>query len=382
MFSRHDDSHSPHIWIGAGLIGLFIALVSFLSPQVRNERTPMGADDVAYSYEMARIEPEEGPFDLSGRDVQRRKRELEALAQKKAAALAGPKAGTGALKKAAHAAKPKTKPVSIKSAAAAMARAQMDVNTISESDRFRMKSGLGGAANLGAQPAVPYSYAVAQPAKPSASTPQEPKPDEPKLTPEQWRSLLQVSPTAANVAKLIVARGKGDIDDGTVLEITKDLLRDSGDDRQKAGLMILDRTTSASAFEFMVREKAIFSSNIQTELQKKIESYALPARLVYLGPVLSSTSEDRSAVGVALELIEVAVTEYKRLASGQITQSTGAPSLAQLQIFLSTLRRVGEQGETTIAQQALALSQDIQDLKPITVKSGTTGRPTQTARIQ
>lgn len=382
MILRHEDSYSTPVWIGAGLVVLLIGVLSIVGPRSTKGRQIMGGEDVSYSYEMARIEPEEGPFDLSGRDVRRRERELEAYQAKKKAGLNGPVAGTGALAK--HNKKPNVKPVAIKASAAAVAAARaakMRVETLAEAERYRRMKASADAARAGATTAYPQVYpAPATPAK-SAATNTEKKAEELKLTAAQWRSLLQLSPSSGNVAKLLAARGAGDIDDGVVLEIAKDLLKDSGDERQKAGLLIVDRLVSPRTFEFMVFEKAEFSQNVQTELQKKIESYGLPSRLSYLGPVVASTSEDKSAVIVALGLIDTAVTEYKRLASGQITQSANAPSLAQLQVFLATLRRIGENGEGAVAEQAKELSTTIAELKPITPKTGITGRPTQTAQI-
>lgn len=382
MILRHEDSYSTPIWIGVGLVGLLIGALMIVGPRAQQSRQIMGGTDVSYSYEMARIEPEEGPFDLSGRDVHRRKRELEAYAAKAKKALAGPVAGSGATKAGA---KPNVKPVSIKASAAMAAAeaARLKVETAAEAERYRRMRASGAAAAEGTTyNTYPQNYAGTNTAK-AVNAPAEKKEEEPKLTPEQWRSLLQVSPTPLNVSKLVAARNRGDIDDGAVLDIVKDLLKDSGEERPRAGLSILDRVISARSFEFMVLEKSEFSQDVQTELQKKIESYGLPARLTYLGPVLASANEDKSAVIVAMNLIEAAVTEYKRLASGQITQSANAPSLAQLQVFLTTLRRVGQSGEGGVAEQAQALSSSISELKPIAPgKSGLTGRPTQTASIE
>ncbi len=377
MILRHQESYNSQILIGVGLVGLLLASLFFVGPSVREGRKVMGGEDVSYSYEMARIEPEEGPFDLSDRSVQRRKRELEALEVKAKPAASGPTAGSGALKNA-HAAKPNTKNTALKPALSPAEAARLRVRNQAEGDRFRRIKGAVGAAAVSSPPAAPQYYA-ALPAKPTAGNPFEKKEEEPKLTIAQWRSLLQLSPSSANVAKFVAARANGEIDDASVLDITKDLLRDSSDERQKAGLAILDRFSSAKSFDFMVTTKTDYSQNVQTSLQKKIESYALPARLVFLGPVLSSVAEDKTAVLVAMELINVAVTEYKRVASGQIAQSTGAPSLAQLRLFVTTLKRVGETGEGNVAQQAQQLNAAIGELKPIPVKP-LTGRGTQTAQ--
>ncbi|MBX3016706.1 MAG: hypothetical protein KF767_02365 [Bdellovibrionaceae bacterium] len=380
MILRHEDSYSTPIWIGVGLVGLFIAGLMVIGPRTQQARKIMSAEDVSYSYEMARIEQEEGAFDLSGRDVHRRKRELEAYEAKKKAALKGVMAGSGAHKGPA---KPNVKAVAIKASAAAMAAAEaarMKVDTVGESERYkRMRASAQGVDSAAYANAYPQNY-VPQATTKTATTSTEKKDEEPKLTPEQWRSLLQVAPTALNVSKLIAARNRGDISEDVVLEIAKDLLKDSGDERQQAGLSIADRMVSAKTFEFMVLEKSEFSQDVQTELQKKIESYGLPARLTYLGPVLVSANEDKSAVLVAMNLIEASITEYRRLQSGQITQSANAPSLAQLQVFLATLRRVGETGEGSLAEQAKSLSTSIAELKPLEPKkSGLTGRPMQTA---
>lgn len=383
MILRYEDSYSTPIWIGVGLVGIVIGVVMLLGPTSPASRQIMGGDDVSYSYEMARLEPEEGPFDLSGRDVQRRKRELEAYQAKKKAAL-GIAGGSGALK---NAAKPNVKPVAIKPSAAvlaAQAAARMKVDSVGESERYRRMRAAAAAAGGGSSPYnnYPQNYVPQNPGKANTLN-AEKKEEEAKLTPAQWRSLLQVAPTSANVSKLMAARGRGEVDEGVVLDIAKDLLKDSGDERQNAGLSIVERSVSARTFEFMVLDKSEFSQNVQTELQKKIESYGQPARLSFLGAVLGSTNEDKSAVLVALNLIQSAVGEYRKVASGQITQSANAPSLAQLQFFLTTLRRVGSSGDGSVAEQAQSLSTSIAELKPLdTKKTGLTGRPTQTASIE
>lgn len=377
MILREQESYSTQIWIGVGLIGIFCALVSFLSPQVRGNRAPMSGEDVSYSYEMPRAEPEEGPFDLSGRDVKRDRRELEAL-QKRAqsAALA---AGTGAGAKAgAHGTQTPTKPISVKPASAPTATAKLEVETISESDRYKMSSGLSGVESTANPTASNYYNNNYNPAK--APSTNDKKEEDAKLTSAQWRSLMHLQPTSLNVTKLLNARNKGDIDDVTVLEITKELLKDASDERRKAGLMVLDRMTSAKTFEFLVKEKAEFGSELQVQMQKRIESYALPTKLIYLGPVLAAV-EDNVVLSAAMEQLQIAVAQYKKHQEGQITQSSGeVASLQQLRIFVSTLRRVGQNEDTIVAQQALDLSTTIQGLKSKTATGTLT--ETQTASIE
>lgn len=356
MILRQNESYSMQIWLAVAGLGGFIALLGFLSPQLRQSRSPMGGEDVSYSYEMPRVEPEEGPFDLSDREVSRQQRELEALIAKKKKAEVVAKAKATAQAKAAAQAQ-----ATAQAKAAAARRTQ--IQTISASDRYqRMKSSSAQGSETSYQPAYNYGYAnAAAPALESGKKDE----DEERLSRAQWLALLQSQPNSGNVNKLLKARSKGQIDDLSVLEIGRDLLKDSSDERRAAGFMIVDRWPSTATFEFLVKAKSEFGTDLQTELQKRIVSYSEAARLSFLGPILAR-SQDKVVVAAALEQVETAVENYRKYqtSGGNSAQTGGVATLGQLQIFVNTLNQVAKSGDPALAQLAQAVSTDIQALGP------------------
>lgn len=369
MILREQETSTNQIWIAAAVVGLGIAVMLLWSPQLRRERMPLGGEDLTYSYVMPRAEPEDGPFDLSGRDVKRHLHGLEPLKDVSTKPKAGiqkdlaKKAVQDAAKKAAAAAKA----AAVKQSSTKTAR--MRVQSVSASDRFRMKPGSAGLEKS-ANPLAPIYSGAGQLQKKNNSDKQQ---EEEKLSAAQWRAQLLVQPTAGNVSKLIAARNKGDIDDTAVLSIAEDLLKDSSEDRRTAGLLILEQMPSAKTFEFMVKNKSEFSSDLQTQIQKKIDSYGTAAKIVYLGPVILSTAaSDKSAVSAALSLIQTAVSEYKKVKAGSVKQTATTVTLSQLQIFVGGLGRLSKGSDTTLAQTATTLAQEISALKTSSTTAKTT----------
>lgn len=376
MILRDSDSYSTQIWIGVALICGFVSLIGFLSPHIKMSRGPMGNEDVAYSYEMPRGgESEDAPFDLSLRDVRRERRELEALKMKeqaKAVALVAPSgaalvAGTGAKKS-------NTTVTAVTQMAAA---GRVTIAAVSETDRFRMKSG-SGIQNT-ANPNVGQIYYQQQvPAKQKSTT--KDVEEEVVLTAAQWRSLLQTQPTNANISKFMIARSMGQIEEGSLIEIVRDLLKDSADDRRNAGLNILDQAASSKIFEFLISGKAELAFDLQLEMQKRTESYSTPERIMYLGPVLAG-SEDKATIAGALEQISIALEVYKKSHGQNITLGLNPVSLQQLQIFTATLQLVGQNADSQVSEVALALNQDIRGLSVDINKVMATDSETRSAKI-
>lgn len=377
------------IWVGVGALGfvlVYLATFSAGSLVQKNAYEPEGA---SYSYQMPRVEAVEAPFDLSGRLVERKL--IGALVSEKAGLGASPKAApVGASKPSvkANAKKAILTPAQAKAMAAkknaeaakaklvAKAKAQNEerrrrfqMQVLQEREKAKFQAEADAAGEWTPVTAGYSGGFEAAPATPDkASDDSQKKEDEDlNLSAAQWRTLLQVSPTAANVAKLVKAFGKGKIDATAFYEITKELLMDSAADRRKAGLMLVSSVASVATYEFMVLHQAELGPEAQAEVKKEIAKYSQPSYLTLTSRVIA-TSKESAVLSSALGNLASAIETYKKQpAPGTISGQGGAKgpmvTVSALSQFLNGLNSVGLSEDPLLAEQAKNLTRTIQEIK-------------------
>lgn len=377
------------IWVGVGALGFVLVYLATFSAGKLVQKASYEPEGAVYSYQMPRVESAEAPFDLSGRNVER----------KIIGALEGSKAGLGAtgsatatlakdknLKAKAKSSKPNLTPAQAKALAAkknadivkaknlAKAKAlheerrrrfQMQILQDKERARFQAEMEAGGDWNPMSVNFVGgfEGSAPAQDAGPGDSKKEE---DE-TLSVAQWRALLQVSPSASNVSRLVKALGKGEVEVAAFYQIAKELLMDSAADRRKAGLLLLSSVATVASYEFMVLHQSEFSPEVQAELKQEIAKYSQPAYLSVTSRVLS-TSKESAVLSSALGNLTTAVEAYKKQpAPGTISGQGGSKepriTISALSQFLNGLNGLGQSEDPLLADQAKNLTRTIQDIK-------------------
>lgn len=381
------------IWAGVGLLGAVLVYLATFSAGRLVQPTSTN-ESVSYNYEMPRVENAEVPFDLSNRAVER---QTLGAAENQSPAAEAPvvphvvpvKAGKTALvngknkkltpaqmaaakskqiaeaAKKAQLAKQKAQTAARQKAVTEARRRRFEMQILAERQRARLQA---EAEAISAQDSITIATGVGYETTATETTPTDSEKNEDEsLSSAQWRTLLQKSPTAANVAKLAAAFGAKKIDANTFYQITKELLMDSATDRQKAGLMLISMTPSLGTYEFMVTQMNEMKPEVQTYLKKEVSKYSEPSKLGITSQVISSSKEP-AVVASAMGNLTTALENYKKQpASGTISSQGGAKTpgitAASLTQFLSSLERLSQSEDAAIAAQAKSLSQSIGQIK-------------------
>lgn len=326
-----------------------------------------------FNYEMLRPDSMKAKYDLSGREVVRTIHSVEGQTPVKnaapvaAAAAAKPATPSPAVAQAQAKAQldAKKKQEEARKAAQAAARKKAEISVRAQAANSN-RSGLKPLETSTGNRTAPVAVAAVPPVA-VASDSQDPVADERlKLSPGQWRSLLQGQPSPANAAAFVAAFRSGDVDRSTFFTVAKELVSDSSEDRRRTGLQILKDEPSVESFMILVAE---YKDPAQTEIYEALKSYAQPARLGYLRQVM--TSSDKRSVKMATQIlakvVETAVAGVQTNLSARDTRTPGStPQLspAQLRMFIPVLDHLTTQsGNPELAAEAQALKQKIQSLK-------------------
>lgn len=376
------------IWVGVGALGFVLVYLATFSAGKLVQKGSYEPDGASYSYQMPRVESAEAPFDLSGRQVERKI--IGALEGSKAglgAVVSGPVAKGKDLKTSAKTSKPALTAAQAKALAAkknaevlkaknlAKAKAQQEerrrrfqMQILKEQERAKF---LAEADAAGDWNPMTVGYATGMDSSVNSAENNQKdsnkKEEEETLSIAQWRTLLLVTPSATNVSRLVRALGKGQIEVAAFYQITKELLMDSAADRRKAGLLLLSSASNVASYEFMVLHQSEFSPEVQAEVKKEIAKYSQPAYLSVTSQVLSSSKES-AVLSSALGNLTAAVEAYKKQpAAGTISSQGGSKepriTVSALSQFLAGLGNLGEGDDPLLADQAKNLSQTIQDIK-------------------
>lgn len=358
------ENISTRTWTAIGVVGLLLFLASAIRWGVQREAwTPTSA---SFSYEMPRPQNYEPGFDLSDREVEHDFTKLPGLpamkvAADKAKAKVDPKKADAdkkavAAKKAAQA--------KSRAAALAAAKRRLDVKTVNTARAATLTANFIPGSD--SQTAFYGDSGIAagdNTTSPNDTTKKEE--DEEQLTASQWRSLLQSSPSAENIAKFIKAKQEGKIDSASYYQIVHELLVDSALDRRRAALAILDQDISAKTFEFLVTSLASAPSDAKAQIQKALASYAQPSKMALLVRVLAS-SKDAAVLQTAAAQLATAFSDFKKVYTSSENQNrrlAGGFSLQQFLAMVAPLKRLAESGSSPVASQMSQLVSEIEALK-------------------
>ncbi len=387
------DQISTKTWTVIGTIGVVLFCSYWMRLGIgRTAWAPAAA--AIFSYEMPRPKNFDPGFDISDRGVDRQYTTHAQLSNGKSEVKAVPPKITPQKNAAAKAATLKAdlakKAFAAKAAAhqkaAALRKKKAAVEVVDTSRKQTMT-----AVVVNTQIESPYQGGGGR-ARPAVKNPEvspidkdDQKDEEDGLSVAQWRTLMQLSPTPQNVARFVKAKHDGKIDSTSAFQIVHELLVDSAEDRRKAGLAIIDASSSATTFAFLVTEAEQAPTDVQPQLKSRTDGYTQPAKLGFLNQILNS-SEPLNVLTAATVRLTKALAEYKQLAENQQTtgpESGNSPPTNPTQVagllqpvrrmaggltaqhflaFVSTLQKIAKQTNSTLAAQATSLLSEIQAL--------------------
>lgn len=242
-------------------------------------------------------------------------------------------------------------------AAQAKRKAQLKVNVIGNDPVKSTGSDPTATHNdvvfHGPAPAV----AVAAPAESASSN--ETKEEEKKLTLNDWRAMLTTA-SRANLSKLLTAKRAGTISASDYYTLVKELIMSHVDDRQKAGVYVLQNDISSGAFEFIVINKAQTAPAVQAALAPVLKKYEEAAQADELAKVLT-TSKRPEVQLEAMKSLTVAITALKKVSTqgegGGRNPALVAQAQRDFQLLLPSLRRMTATGDEMAGLAADLLAQ-------------------------
>lgn len=347
------DRISIRTWTLVGIIGLALFVGYFLRLQMK--RSGWGYQAGTFTYEMPRPKNFEPRFDLSDFEIERKLKTLPALPEAKRPLATAPVAKKTDDKKKAQLEAKKKADAAKKQAETRRKKTQIQI--VDTSRASRLDVALTDTAV--AMPVMAFSGLKAKAAAPANPTEAEQEEDRDRAlerSPSQWRSLLQTSPNSKNIADFMKARQAGKIDSSAYYSIVHALLVDSGDDRRKAALIILDQDVSATSFVFMINELGTAPQDIKSEVQKRTDSYSETSKIGHLNRVLA-TSQDAAVLDAGLDRISVAWKLYKAQGDNRAPSSASGYKLSQFTVMLSTLKKIGS--HQSVGAKATALASEI-----------------------
>ncbi|MFP5518589.1 MAG: hypothetical protein ACLGGX_01695 [Bdellovibrionia bacterium] len=174
------------------------------------------------------------------------------------------------------------------------------------------------------------------------------------LGPDQWRSLMLAQPTESNLAKLIEAYSKKEIEARAFYMIVGDLMTSNKPEVQVLGIKAARAFPSAQSFQILVaNEEALLKDN-QKELEEAFATYAQSSRNGIL--IMAMQSGDREVIERA---ITIAMTSYQKAKEqSQSGNSDANLILISFARFIPVLQVLSTNEDPQIAQTATgALSQ-------------------------
>lgn len=176
---------------------------------------------------------------------------------------------------------------------------------------------------------------------------------------QQWKDQISANPSMTNVQGFLQAHRKGQIRDEDFYQVAFDLFLDPNKNRENAGYLLLSIDSALSGFSFMAKKYGTISEAKRTLLWKILSSYSRFDHFSALNHSLAN--QDQIVVGMALQVLQIAVNEAKNSSSNN--SSTVMTPVASLAMFIPNLTRVAQIGSSSqTGQLANALLTDIQNL--------------------
>lgn len=134
--------------------------------------------------------------------------------------------------------------------------------------------------------------------------------DKSDMTGDQWKALLRAQPTADNVAKLVAAYSKQEVDTETFYSIVADLYKSNKPETQALGLAAVKSFYNANSFVVTTQYMDQFTTDMQKNAHDYLDSYA-SGRLAALAAVLKGSDTEAIA-----EAARVVLEGYEKAKSG------------------------------------------------------------------
>lgn len=304
--------------------------------------------DAEIVYEMPRPKHFSGSgFDLDGREIDRNyinpfnKKKADAKAQADAKA-AQPAPAAAAAKKAT--AKKKTEDK----------KNGMEVNIVNNGPEGSTLSPDSGSSSGRTSAPVQQSGPV-QTAKSNETTT-----DKQKTSAAEWKNLLESQPTSENLAKLIQAYMKGDVDQAAYSSIVVGLLNSDKADVQMLGLDAANYAFNVTVFSTVAKKYDSYTGEVKTQAHSYLLSYAAGTRLSILNAALKSS--DSEVVLTAAEIVLAGYNQAKNGGTGGTRpgRGEGTSSLTYYAQFVPVFQTLSQSNDADVASAAQSALNQLQ----------------------
>ncbi|KHD89158.1 MAG: hypothetical protein OM95_04865 [Bdellovibrio sp. ArHS] len=175
------------------------------------------------------------------------------------------------------------------------------------------------------------------------------------LSGSQWQALLRAQPTAENVAKLVDAYNRKDVDDTTFYSIVADLFRSNKAETQALGLMAVKSIYNARSFAITAKYFDQMTPELKTQADAYLAGYAVTARLGILKSALQANDSD--VVSAALQVV---IEGYQKAKDGVVPNTdprnsrgdVATNAVAGYSQFIPLLQQLTQSQDAAIANLA------------------------------
>lgn len=181
------------------------------------------------------------------------------------------------------------------------------------------------------------------------------------LSGDQWRALMMAQPTKENMAKLLEAYSKKEVDDQTFYMIVTDLFRSNKAETQALALTAVKSNYSLKSFSVTSQYYDQLTPELQQQAHAYLLNYAVSARLSILMSALQSP--DVEVVGTAAQVVLAGYQNAKGgvVSSGDPRNSRGditINSVSGYSKFIPIFQQLAQSHDSSIVSLAnTALSQ-------------------------
>lgn len=179
-----------------------------------------------------------------------------------------------------------------------------------------VKATFGGDKDMAAGPTGAVAADVVNNQK--TTTEQNPQDNKDGLKADQWIALLRAQPTKENIAKLIAAYSKQEVDDRTFYTIVEDLFRSNKADEQALGLAAVKSFYNLNSFAYTAKYADQFAPDLKDDVHEYLYSYGVSSRLT----ILKAALQDKNSAEVVLTAADVVIDGYQKAKNGTTSPST------------------------------------------------------------
>lgn len=167
----------------------------------------------------------------------------------------------------------------------------------------------------------------------------EPKKEDDKkvMTIAEWRQLLLLQPSLANVNKFLAAYRAKEVSPQDYYQVSQELVVSEKPENQAAGLYALQAAPSATSFTIVAKNLTKLTAENRATGQQVLLSYSQPARVGYLSQVLEST--DPEVVKQAADTITYGLAQVKKGHAPQDSRSVRSDETASATTNLQSYGR-------------------------------------------